>query len=116
MKIIGLIIIVIIVTTGFGCGYFNSDTALPPSDNMKKEIGEIVNKIYENGQFSGAVLVSVRGEIVYKNAVGFANLEDSILNTTQTKFRIASFTKPFTVMLILQLFEEGKLDIKWIDG
>lgn len=95
-----------------GCGYsFSSAEALPPSKNMEREIGQIVNAVYENEQFTGAVLVSVKGEIVYKSAVGFANREDSILNTTQTKFRIASFTKPFTVMLILQLVEEGKLKL-----
>lgn len=78
---------------------------------MEEEIDKVINTLYENGQFSGAVLVSIKGEIVYKKGVGFANIEDSILNTCETKFRIASFTKPFTAMLILQLVEEGKLQL-----
>ncbi len=78
---------------------------------MEDEISQIINKMDDNGQFSGAVLISVKGDIIYKNAVGYANLEDSIPNTVDTKFRIASFTKPFTAMLILQLVEEEKLEL-----
>ena len=94
-----------------GCGYFHSDPTLSLPENAKKEIAQIINMMDDNGQFSGAVLISVKGKIIYKDAVGFANIEDSIPNTCDTKFRIASFTKPFTVMLILQLVEEGKLKL-----
>lgn len=93
------------------CSYFQSDPTLSSSDNMEKEISQIINRLYDNGQFSGVVLVSVKENIIYKNAVGYANLEDSIPNTFDTKFRIASFTKPFTAMLILQLEEDGKLEL-----
>ena len=110
-KIVIIITISIFVIVQTGCRYFHSNPTLSSSKNMEKEISQIVNMMDSNGQFSGAVLISVKGDIIYKNAVGYANLEDSILNTCDTKFRIASFTKPFTVMLILQLVEEGKLDI-----
>ena len=82
-----------------------------PTQETNQEIDEIVRTIYENGQFSGAVLVSVNGDIIYNNAFGYANVDDRILNTSDTKFRIASFTKPFTAMLILQLVEEGTLQL-----
>jgi CubicO group peptidase (beta-lactamase class C family) len=93
------------------CGIIYSDPTLSLSENSEKEIAQIVNMMDDYGQFSGAVLISVNGKIIYKDAVGFANIEDSIPNTCDTKFRIASFTKPFTVMLILQLVEEGKLKL-----
>ena len=93
------------------CGLIGSDPDISLSKNTEKEISQIVNMMDDYGQFSGAVLVSVNSKIIYKNAVGFANIEDSIPNTCDTKFRIASFTKPFTVMLILQLVEEGKLKL-----
>ena len=101
----------------FGCSYFQKDPELKFSMDKAKEINQVVKTLYKNGQFSGAVLVSVKGVVVYKNAVGYANLKDSILNTCDTKFRIASFTKPFTAMLILQLVEDGriKLDGKLTD-
>ncbi len=93
------------------CSYFYPDPTIASNENMAKEIDQVVNILYENGQFSGAVLVAINGEVIYKNAVGYANLKDSIPNTCDTKFRIASFSKPFTVMLILQLVEEGKLEL-----
>ena len=94
-----------------GCRYFHSEPILSSSKNMGDEFSQIINKMADNGQFSGAVLISVKGNIMYKDAVGYANIEDSIPNTLNTKFRIASFTKPFTVMLILQLVEDGKLEL-----
>jgi len=111
------IIFCLVLIVRFGCTYFLYEPELDFSNDKIKEIGQVIETVYENGQFSGAVLVSVRGEVVYKNAVGYANLEDSILNTCDTKFRIASFTKPFTTMLILQMVEDGqiKLDGKLIN-
>jgi len=94
-----------------GCSFLSSEPTLTISDNTKKEIDQVVQRVYENGQFSGAVQVGVNGKIVYKNAVGYANIEDSIPNSCSTKYRIASFTKPFTAMLILQLVEDGKLEL-----
>lgn len=93
------------------CKYFHSDPELALSENPEKRIDQIVNILYENEQFMGAVLVSVNSKIIYKKAIGYANLEDSIPNTCDTKFRIASFTKPFTAMLILQLVEDGELEL-----
>ncbi|MCD4788941.1 MAG: beta-lactamase family protein, partial [Bacteroidales bacterium] len=101
-------ILFIILTS---CGIIYSDPDLSLSENSEKEIAQIVNMMDDYCQFSGAVLISVNGKIIYKDAVGFANIEDSIPNTCDTKFRIASFTKPITVMLILQLVEEGKLKL-----
>lgn len=114
-KNISIILIILTISVlaivWIGCRYFNSVSVLSSSENMEEEIDKVINTLSENGQFSGAVLVSIKGEIVYKKGVGFANIEDSILNTCETKFRIASFTKPFTAMLILQLVEEGKLQL-----
>lgn len=103
--------VVAIALLMFGCSYFNPGAVLPPSNTMGEEIEEIVSRIYQNGQFTGSVLVSVKGEIVFKKGFGYARIEDSIPNSCNTKFRIASFTKPFTVMLILQLVEDGKLEL-----
>jgi len=105
------IIIVITLIAINGCSFFNSNPELAVPENAENKIDQIVNTLYENEQFSGAVLVSVEGEIIYKNAVGFANLKDSIPINLDTKFRIASFTKPFTTILILQLVEDGKLEL-----
>ncbi|MCK5337422.1 MAG: beta-lactamase family protein [Bacteroidales bacterium] len=117
-KIILLFLLSLFLTiTQFSCTYFQTEPQLSYSKDKVKEIDHVVKTIYNNGQFSGIVLVSVKGDVVYKSAVGYANLKDSIPNTCDAKFRIASFTKPFTSMLILQLVEDGviKLDGKLIE-
>jgi len=93
------------------CGLINKNPTLSLPADANDKIAQIVNMMDDNGQFSGAVLISVKGEIIYKDAVGYANIADSIPNTYDTKFRIASFTKPITDILILRLVEEGKLNL-----
>ena len=94
-----------------GCLFSQNNPELKFSMDRVEEIDRVINTLHKNGQFSGAVLVAVKGEVVYKKAVGYANITDRILNTCDTKFRIASFTKPFTAMLILQLVEDGLIKL-----
>lgn len=65
----------------------------------------------ESTSFMGTVLVAKDGQIILDKAVGEANIEWGIANTTDTKFRIGSVTKQFTAVLVLMLAEEGKVDL-----
>jgi CubicO group peptidase (beta-lactamase class C family) len=58
-----------------------------------------------------SVIVLQSGQVLLKKSYGFANLEDRIPNTPETKFRLASITKSFTALAILQLCDAGKLDL-----
>jgi len=101
------LICIILITP---CDIFSLPMIEATSDKIAK-IEQLMSRIRENGQLSGTILVTVNGEVIYKSAIGYANIEWKIPNTLDTKFRIASATKPFTVMLILQLVEEGKLKL-----
>lgn len=81
------------------------------SDSMVSKIDEIVNLYSDYDGFNGAVLVEHEGKLIYKNAFGLANMELDVPNKIDSKFKIASVTKPFTALLILQLVAEGKLDL-----
>jgi hypothetical protein len=59
--------------------------------------------------FSGTILVTQDGKIIYEDAFGWANLEWGIPNTVDTKYRIASATKDFTAVLVMQQIEKGQL-------
>lgn len=88
---------------------------LCPADLCKrqgKKIDELLNKYHEYSQLNGSVLVAENGKVVYKKGFGFANFEWEISNQPDTKFRLASVTKQFTAMLVLQLVEEGKLKLE----
>jgi CubicO group peptidase (beta-lactamase class C family) len=74
---------------------------------------EILVQAYNDlGQFNGSVLVAESGKVIYKKGFGLANREWNIPNEPDTKFRLGSITKQFTSMLILQLVEQGKIDLQ----
>jgi CubicO group peptidase (beta-lactamase class C family) len=82
----------------------------PPSDNsMAGEIARLMAFYEETGQFGGVMLVAQDGNIIYKDAFGWANLEWAIPNALDTRFRIASITKEFTAVLVMQQVEKGRL-------
>ena len=83
---------------------------LSKSDKVSK-IKEIVDLYADYEMFNGSVLVAEEGKVIFKKGLRFANMEWDIPNQTDTKFKIASLTKQFTAMLIMQLVAEEKLDL-----
>jgi CubicO group peptidase (beta-lactamase class C family) len=61
--------------------------------------------------FNGAVVVATNGKIDYINGIGFSNRQSAISINSKSKFKICSITKTFTAVMILQLMEEGKLNL-----
>lgn len=80
--------------------------------SISEKIDTLLNTYVDYGKFNGAVLVTKGNEIVYKKGFGLANVEWDITNQTDTKFRLASITKQFTAMLIVQLVAENKLSLE----
>jgi CubicO group peptidase (beta-lactamase class C family) len=75
------------------------------------QFGDIINYYNANKNFNGVALVATNGQIDYLAAVGIANRQSLTTINSKTKFKIASITKTFTAVLILQLYEQGKLDL-----
>jgi CubicO group peptidase (beta-lactamase class C family) len=79
-----------------------------PRTDQRDSIREIVEvQVRENG-FSGTVLVAQKGEPIFHASYGFSET-DSIQNNLH--FSIASVSKLFTSIRILQLVEAGKIDL-----
>jgi CubicO group peptidase (beta-lactamase class C family) len=51
------------------------------------------------------------GELVWSEAVGLADVEQRLEATADTQYAIASITKTFTAAAVLQLRDEGRLDL-----
>lgn len=83
----------------------------PSSKPVAEQIAQLVAKYAEYGLFNGSILVSQGGKVIYKKAIGMANIELKSPNGIDTKYRLASVSKQFTAMLILQLVQQGKLDL-----
>ncbi|GAB2518669.1 serine hydrolase [Spirosoma aerophilum] len=67
------------------------------------------------------VAVVQHGQLVFSRSYGFANVQDSIPVTGKSIFAINSCTKAFTGVAIMQLVEEGKVDLgapvsRYLDG
>ena len=58
-----------------------------------------------------AILVARDGEVLYRKGFGYADIENKILVTPDTKFRIGSVTKQFTAAAILKLQENNLLSV-----
>ncbi|MFJ6572645.1 serine hydrolase domain-containing protein [Streptomyces sp. NPDC091292] len=69
-----------------------------------------VAQLAARDQFSGTVLLSHRGKRVLSRAYGMADKERSVPNRVDTVFALASASKPFTALAVLQLAQQGKLD------
>ena len=81
------------------------------AQNKVQAIDQLFRKFAEYESFQGAVLVADQGEVVYQQAFGQANREWGVLNTVETRFDVASISKQFTAVLILQLVNEGKIHL-----
>ena len=62
--------------------------------------------------FSGVVLVKKGNTTVYEAATGLATQRWGIPNTMETRFDVASITKLFTSVAVLQLVGKGELDLE----
>ena len=68
---------------------------------------------FQSRQKNVAISVGVmsNGRVVFAEATGLINREAHIAPTVDTRFGIASATKAFTGMALLQLVEQGKIDL-----
>jgi D-alanyl-D-alanine carboxypeptidase len=82
---------------------------------INAEIVRIVNanleRLAKADAFSGVVYIAAHDSVIYERAFGLADRENSILNTTHTRFALASMGKMFTATAILQLVEQGMLKL-----
>lgn len=77
--------------------------------DMLEKVNIGLNKMKEDDEFSGAILIAKDGSPVLNEAVGDASKSYQIKNKTDTKFNVASVGKIFTALAIMQLVEQGKL-------
>src|SRR5690606_30258396 len=71
-----------------------------------------VKTIMEREQIPGlAMAISQHGETIYEQGFGVRDIETNKRVTPDTIFGIASVTKSFTALAIMQLVEQGKLTL-----
>ncbi|GMQ24321.1 hypothetical protein Aoki45_10030 [Algoriphagus sp. oki45] len=79
--------------------------------NITMELDSLIGFHVELKSFEGTVCVAEQGEIIYQKSHGFKDEAQSQPIDSETRFGIASITKMITSILILQLNQEGKLQL-----
>ena len=74
-------------------------------------LNEFIENYTSEHNFNGTILIRNNSGIIFQRSFGLANIPFRVANNTYTKYKIASITKAFTAVLILQLSEQGKLDL-----
>lgn len=75
-----------------------------------KHTEKFIDKYAKANHYNGTILVKQANK-TYLKSFGTANFQFDVPNQPDTKYKIASITKLFTAVLIMQLYEAGKLDL-----
>ena len=71
-----------------------------------------IDAYVKKSNFNGTILIAKKSHPVYKKSFGLADFSLNILNKPETRYKVASITKAFTSVLILQLVEQGNIDLE----
>lgn len=71
-----------------------------------------LRSLSDSGYFRGSVLVAYQGRVLISRGYGLANQDVGLANSPLTRFRLASVSKPLTALAIMQLAEQGKLNLQ----
>ncbi len=94
-----------------GCTKEVSNLALDTSLSQKlDEYVNAFNEVSSKQKINGNILIAKEGKIVVNRSYGMADIKNNIPVAEDTVFRIASTTKLFTALGIMQLYEKGLLD------
>lgn len=81
-----------------------------PITNQKTlKLDTLYSELYEKGAFNGSVLIAEDGQIIFEKSYGLADEQTNRKLNDSTIFELASVSKQFTAMGIVQLKKEGKL-------
>lgn len=58
-----------------------------------------------------SVAVAISSDVFWSEGFGLADVENQVAATADTVYRMASITKPITAVAVMQLAEQGKLDL-----
>ena len=81
------------------------------SFGQKDKFPKLLNYYNSEKNFNGVALVATNGQIDYLKGIGISNRQSGTIINSKAKFKIASVTKTFTALMIIQLMEEGKVNL-----
>ena len=76
-----------------------------------RELSTFFDTTLLNKDFNGSILIAKDGQVIYEKYLGKADLRRKDSLTSSTPLHIASTSKTFTAIAILQMVEENKLSL-----
>lgn len=76
-----------------------------------KKVEQVIDSCVKRDNFNGSVLLAHNGKTELLTYNGLSNRHYNIPFSDETRFHIFSLTKTFTAVLIMQLYEKGKIDL-----
>lgn len=92
--------------------YFTALANTKAQSTATQKLDSLFTQIAKNGDFNGGILVADKGKIVYQKGFGYADFANKISNTIDSRFNLASISKTFTSVAVLQLKEKKKLKLE----
>lgn len=81
------------------------------SGQVCETLNRVFDDLYDRDLFSGVVSLSNGDSVLWQAAYGLADRGAKIANTLQTRFNIGSINKMWTALAVMQLVEQGKLQL-----
>ena len=77
-----------------------------------QEIQRTINAYIQNQELAGgALLVRRDEEVLYENTFGYSNIAARQVIARDSLYRLMSMTKPITAVAVMQLAEQGKIEL-----
>jgi len=94
-----------------GSGDSKSTDYTGVQDNITTTIDTYLDANQDSDKAGVSIIVRKDGDVVYRRNKGMANTLTGIPISSDTGFRLASVSKPFTAFAILQLYEQGVITL-----
>ncbi|WP_286761815.1 serine hydrolase domain-containing protein [Salegentibacter sp. UBA1130] len=107
-------ILILIVFIAFGCKNSNSQEKKGKSSSHALniiQIEEYLNNQAKKDSLHGVVLIADKDQILLKKAFGYKDLESSKKHSVDSSIGLASMSKMFTAISIMELKSQNKIDL-----
>ncbi len=76
-----------------------------------EKLDQLMDLLAEKDKAMGSLSLFHEGKEIYQKTIGYADLDAKRVADASTQYRIGSITKSFTATVIMQLVDEGKLNL-----
>ncbi|WP_411972830.1 serine hydrolase domain-containing protein [Sphingobacterium sp. Lzh-3] len=85
------------------------NTRVVTAQTVQERLDSLFQSLNTDGELSGAFLIVDSGQVVFEKYLGFQDASKTKRITSNSRFELASVSKQFTAMAIMQLEEQGKI-------